>query len=259
MKIYNPERRSKFIWRDLHNICHKFVNVEAARSALYHELEDDVPDTGDFSIGYFEGKQQKKKWLSTTSDLEVMYALYDRKPQISLWCDGKSQAYDELSDEELLPNPPPSKKRKKKDTEQKLNEGENELESVFLKLKDKHGVEYSGPQLRLWARMIVAKTYDDVDTPPNVPMITGPEKSKRRESLSDALAGAAIAVTKAFSPPASENCSHMSQGNVSPSKKIDLRLKNLTQLQQLQDEGVLNQEEFLSQKKIVLMSLNNLV
>ena len=54
-------------------------------------------------------------------------------------------------------------------------EMEEELEDVFQKLKDKHGDKhYSGPQLRLWARMIVSKTHDDLNNPPKVPMITGP-------------------------------------------------------------------------------------
>ena len=63
VKIYDPERRSKFTLRDLHSICHQFDSVKALRSALYHELEDEIPD-GDYNVGYFEGSQHKKKWLS---------------------------------------------------------------------------------------------------------------------------------------------------------------------------------------------------
>ena len=101
-------------------------------------------------------------------------------------------------------------------------------------------------------------------------MITGVHKVKQRESLSDALATAAIAVAKAFSPPPaeetekssklSENCSPIH--SFSPSKKLNLRMKNLEQLRQLQqlkEGGILSAEEYQSQKKIVLMSLNNLV
>lgn len=60
MKIYNPIRRSKFTWRDLRSISHKFDSVRALRSTLYHEFEDDIPEDGDFSVGYFVAKQQKK-------------------------------------------------------------------------------------------------------------------------------------------------------------------------------------------------------
>ncbi len=120
-------------------------------------------------------------------------------------------------------SPTPLKKRKKKDTT-KPSEKEDELESVFQRLKAKHEVNYSGPQLRLWARMIVAKTHDDFDKPPNVPMITEVQRTKQKESLSEALTSAAVAVAKVFSP-ASEN-KPIAQGYSSPSKKIDLRMKN---------------------------------
>ena len=171
MKIYNPARRSKFVWRELHNISHKFDSVEAVKSALYHELEEDIPDNGDYSLGYFEGKQQKKKWLISQSDLQ---AIYRGKTQISLWCDGKDLA--DVSSDEDQSNPP--KKRKRKDTTQ--SDKELKLESVFQQLKAKHENKYSGPQLRLWARMIVAKTHDDQDNPPKVPMLTGVQKSKQK-------------------------------------------------------------------------------
>lgn len=48
-KIYNPVRQSQFgSWRDLHNISRRFEDVGALRSALYHELEEDIPDSGDY-------------------------------------------------------------------------------------------------------------------------------------------------------------------------------------------------------------------
>lgn len=66
-------------------------------STLYHELEDDVPDSRDFSVGYFE---QKKKWLASSDDLEAMYACFEGKPCISLCCDGKGPDNGSSSDEE---------------------------------------------------------------------------------------------------------------------------------------------------------------
>jgi len=100
-----------------------------------------------------------------------MYAYYEGKPQVSLWCDGKDVECAE-SDEEKNP-----RKKQKKESQglSRRAEMEEELEDVFQKLKDKHGDKhYSRPQLRLWARMIVSKTHDDLNNPPKVPMITGP-------------------------------------------------------------------------------------
>ena len=55
----------------------------------------------------------------------------------------------------------------------RLQEKEEELEKCFRELQNKHGSNYSIPQLRLWARMIQCGTHDDYDNPPHVPMISG--------------------------------------------------------------------------------------
>ena len=93
-------RRSQFVWRDLHDVSHRFASIGALRLALYNELEDLLPDSEDYNLGYIEGKQQKKKWLVSTSDLEAMYSLYEGKPRIPLWCDGKRPSDDDSSDDE---------------------------------------------------------------------------------------------------------------------------------------------------------------
>jgi len=51
------------------------------------ELEDKLPPTTKFSVGYFaDGKQTMKKWLVMQQDLEDMYTL--DSTEFLLWCDG---------------------------------------------------------------------------------------------------------------------------------------------------------------------------
>ena len=55
------------------------------------------------------------------------------------------------------------------------------------------------PKLCLWARLIQSRHDDDYDSPPNIPLITGSSAFKpKRESITDALTGAATAVVKMF-------------------------------------------------------------
>lgn len=55
--------------------------------------------------------------------------------------------------------------------------------------------------------MIICGTHDDYNDPPHVPMITGmPGKKPRKDSFSEALTGAAEAVTKAFTSLAPKPC-----------------------------------------------------
>ena len=263
IKIYNPIRRSQFTRRDLHDVSHRFTNIGALRSALYHELEDEISDNDEYSLGYFEGKQQKKKWLVSSSDIDAMYGYFEGKPRISLWCDDKQPPESEYDDEKGRSKRKKRRKSSKTQRKTKLDEREEELESIFQQLKERHESKFSGPQLRLWARMIVAKTHEDMDEPPKVPMITGATKiSQPKESLTDAFVSAATAIAKVLSPSqASVSSADSQKVPLSPGKKLDLRMKNLEQLRQLQklfEDGILSQEEFDSQKKIVVLSLNHL-
>jgi hypothetical protein len=76
---------------------------------------------------------------------------------------------------------------------------------------------------------------------------------------------AATAFVKALSPPpaqAPQGPSSNSTQTQSPNKTVDMRMKNLEQLrclQQLKEEGILCEEEYLTQKRIVLRTLNRLV
>ena len=107
--------------------------------------------------------------------------------------------------------------------------------------------------------MIVNKQCTSYDDPPDVPLITsGAKKIPRRESLLEAMTGAALAFAKAFSSPSSEQSSNQVasksvpvQSGVSPTSKARLSSEYITQLkslQELREIGVLSNEEFQEQK-----------
>ena len=249
--MYDTKRRSKYFVKTL-NVRRKFESLSSLRSALWHELEESIPDEGDFNIGYFEGRQHTKKWLTSKVDLDAMYTYFNGKMCVNLWCDGKEE---DASDDEVVP----ASSSKKSVRERKKVQADDELEEIFLQLKDKHRSNYSGPQLRLWARMIIAKTHDSVEKPPNVPMITGLNSRQRTDSFSDAMSNAATAFAKALSPV--QSSSVPSSTVSSPSKTVSVRMQNLEQLRalkQLQEDGVLTEEEYLAQKEIVIAALARL-
>lgn len=149
-------------------------------------------------------------------------------------------------------------------------EKEEEVETLFCELRDKHSGKFSVLQLRLWERMVATGIHDDLEEPPQVPMITGitPKRAKK-ETLSDALTPLAKAITKAFTgnqaSSTPEKCAvasqQTSQCGISPAKVADVRMKNLEQvkfLQQLYEDGILSHAEFIKQKGIVLDLLRKL-
>ena len=94
------------------------------------------------------------------------------------------------------------RKNSRKQRKTKADECEEELESIFQQLKETHESKFSGPQLRLWIRIIVAKMHDDMDKPLKVPIITiAVQKIQPKESLADAFASVATAVAKVVSHP----------------------------------------------------------
>ena len=70
---------------------------------------------------------------------------------------------------------------------QKRQEREEQVDSLFKDLKEKHGSSYETPKLRLWARM-VASNLHDLDSPPQIPAFTGTaSKRKNTDSPSQML------------------------------------------------------------------------
>ena len=114
--------------------------------------------------------------------------------------------------------------------------------------------------------MIVSGTHDDKEEPPQVPMITGlVPKHQKQETLSDALAGAATAFVNAFrsTPATSVPITFQPHlwGFLLARQLIYIRMKNLQQLcflQQLMQDRIISEQEFLEQKNIILETLHNL-
>ena len=115
--------------------------------------------------------------------------------------------------------------------------------------------------------MIQNGIHADYDDPPRVPQITGLKERPRKESLMDAVTGAAMAVAKVFAPATSatvapsENVQAVDKSVLSPSTCTDLRMRNLEQLKLLQQlfvQDVLTETEYTEQKNIILDTLRNL-
>ena len=265
VKIINPVKKSDVIVRHLNECSVRFESVNALRVKLIESFQDNVPKTIDFNVGYFEGSQQAKIWLVVPPDLQTMYQKYPHGGAITLWCDARS---DESEVETV--------RKRKRDAEtnkkQNIEENEREVDTVYKKLLEKHGSRWDTPRLRLWARCICSDQHTNYDDPPDLPAFKDPEPKKRKESLTDALAGAAVAFASAMSggkcqSTKSSTTSLLDSGPgpsipaVSPGKAVELRMKNYQQLrylQQLFEDGILDEKEFAEQKGKILEFLRKI-
>ena len=282
VKIINPNRKSDVAVFYLNDFSATFESVTSLRVKLIETFKERVPNTLDFNVGYYEGSQQAKIWLVTAEDLKTFYQKFPKGGQVTLWCDGRLQEAESVA-------------RKRKREESSLETGntsganrlENEqnVEETYKKLLDKHAGSWDTPRLRLWARMICSGCHDDYDTAPSLPAFSSTVPKKRKDTLSEALTGAAVAFAKAVSgspqvdqsvpqesptgtpsivpgPGVSQSSNTiMSCPGVSPGKAVDLRMKNYEQLrylQQLYEDGILDQKEYMEQKQDILKFLRKL-
>ena len=258
VKIINPSKKSDTTVRFLNNFHQKFESISMLQSVLTDELQRAIPSSN-FSVGYYNGCQQSKIWLMTDDDLKTMYVKNSNGGQISLWCDGISQDSDI-----------PVQQRKKKDLSIIGNSHieKEDMDSIFEQLLKKHGSAFDKPKLRLWSKMIVSGIHDSYSDPPDIPLFhsDGPPKKKQRTDISDALTGAAIAFAEAIGGKSKvEECKSTNAvpqaSTMSPSKKVELRMKNYEQLrylQQLHDDGILDSTEYQTQKQTIINFLNKL-
>ena len=285
MKIISPLKKSDFIVRELHHFHGKFDLVTSLKLKLMDEFGELVPATTDFQIGYFRGKQSTKYWIMCQEDLDMMNdSLGKGKPNILLWCDGRSADSLDSSDSASSCG----RKRKSPPVSEPLPSKRQQLDDSIAdtvkELKEKHESKYTFPQLRLWARMIVAGNHDSTDTPPLIPAITGIQpKREKKSSLSDVIAGAAVTFANAVKSPDIQQRNNQSivissdamsspvkpnsslsvtpTTGISPAKVTELRMKKLRELRELQElleQNILTQQEFMEQKKLVLDSLRKL-
>ena len=148
IKIINPGKKSDFVIREIHNSHKKFESIAELKIHLMDEFGEQVPATTDFQIGYYLGKQSAKYWLVCPDDLNSMYTSLGEKTNVFLWCDarlltatggkcGEVQSGGKKR-KSLATSEPPTSKRK---------QTEDEVDETVMELKEKHGTNYTMPQM----------------------------------------------------------------------------------------------------------------
>lgn len=260
VKIINPHKKSDTILRQLNSFSSLFTSPLDLHLKIIKDCADHVPNTVDFNVGYYDGSQQAKVLIASSDDLQTMYKKYSKGGNLTMWCDGRQP---------IPSNKTGTKRKNMQDSETTTlrEEKESEVESTFERLSEDHGDNYDTPKLRLWSRMIVAGIHNDFENPPNIPAFNGNSaKRTRRNGLSEVLNDAAIAFVEAIKDKKGDKENQApsavsSFGTGSPSRAVDLRMKNYQQLryiQSLYDDGILSDTEFAEQKALILSSIRKL-
>ena len=252
VRLINPKNKSDFVVRMCHDITGMIQSPTALKLKLMDSFPSDIPSTTDFQIGYFEPPSNTKRWIVDERDMKMMYSCYERGAKVNLWCEAKvKEAVPEKKHANDENEPPPSAKRKKATPREQLEE---DTDVIFQDLKEKHP-KMEAPKLRLWAKLIQSGRHESYDTPPQIPLIIGapaPAKPKK-DSVADALTGAATAIVQALQPPKAHDspvvrkCSESDVNKISPLKMTTIRrncLDDLKKLKELLEDGVLEESVY---------------
>ena len=71
---------------------------------IIEKFRELVPQTLEFHVGYFLGKQSTKYWIMCEEDLNAMYKSVDEdgKDNVLLWCDGKCSLVMSLCSRDVI-------------------------------------------------------------------------------------------------------------------------------------------------------------
>ena len=209
-----------------------------------------------------------------------MWANIKKGTNVILWCDGlKKSTYeirkgaisDSSEDDEQVREVKKKRKRVRCDDEigetRKKKKGEDKdkkVQATISLLTEKHGDKsYTPMQYRVWTEMYLGGVHPTLDTPPTTTMFNraGGGSVRRSTGHTGEVVSAINDLTSALSPRFVSPSSGSTTRN-SPAKMIDNRTKcykQLADLKSLFENNVLSEEEYDTERSVILGVLKKLV
>ena len=248
----------------LRNIDQRIKNCDQLKGLVRAQLKNELIG-GDFDIGYISGSNMVS--IRTQADFADVWVNIISGKNVILWCDGlkdttkkkQKRCRDGNESDEEASVPPPKKKKAGQE------EKEERVQSTIEKLRETHGSRFTPMQVRIWSEMITGGLHSSFEEPPTSSMFIRAGKggnSKKKDdknALSEAFTQAAEAILSAFSPRTLNGAGNVSSG--SPAKIIEARskcYKQLHDLSNLKESGVLTNEQYSEEKDAVLGILRKL-
>lgn len=249
-----PKESKMFTLRNLDP--NRIVSCKDLMREIQVQLSEDMTGSS-FDVGFIQGNSAVS--IRSNENLVEIWDLVQKGKNIVLWCDGivlakenrKRSARVDSDDDSEIEQKRRSKKKKKDDSVI-----EDKVEEMVQKLKAKHGnTTYTQMQYRIWSEMIVGGIHVSQNEHPETTMFArcGSAVSAKKRSSSNVVK----AIADALSP---KQNSGSNQGH-SPARVIENRsryYKQLTELKNIQVNGILTSEEYASEREAVMASLKTL-
>lgn len=241
LKMINPSRMSEYKNVDIQGRGHS-KSLSELKEFVTRNLPStiDKPNLQEVEMGFIEpghGGKGRKVWLLDDNDVQKMYEVHLHKKQVLLWC------YTHVSTQKNYQNKSSENVSKVSSAYATQLKKQDEITTIFSKLKEKHEGKYKTEQLHTWAHMIYLKTHDSLDNPPDKPFFT------RKRSV----------VQENIQPTVPKKPT--SGGSISPGRRVNIRSELIDQLKKCQDlidSGAISKEVFDELQITILADIKKL-
>ena len=245
------------------------ITHDQLKQVIKLQLAGDVTD--DFDVGYYQATTVVS--IRSTQDVIEVWNDVKKGVKVVLWCDGLKESNltkaksrkrskkridsDLDSDEDVIVTSGRSASKKKK------SDKDEQLEKTVNELKELHEQQYTLMQYRIWGEMIIGGLYSSKTEAPNTSMFSraGGKEPKKRYEVAEAVGEVAKEIKSAIAGVV-PSAKHASTSLVaSPAKSIDNQskyYKQLGDLNELRNSGVLTEEEYLCEKEAITITLRKL-
>ena len=252
VKVLNPQNKKDYHMYTLRHISRDVDSPEKLKAEIYKQYKDVVPSPQTMELGFFQ--HSKKKWINNRLDMNDMWKMAANGGKVTLWCVGigekQKRSHDDDSEQE------PTRKRSKA-SDSSVDSLKSQAKDYEAQLKAKHSDTYTPFQYKLWAEMYAKGGHNSLDDPPHASMFNRETKPQTR-SAHDQQAVMVSVIDKlcsAISAPKQIG------STLSPMKKAELRstyMKQLSELRQLHDNGVLTEDEYEEQREELVQLMRQL-
>ncbi len=249
VKVMNQGRKSDYTIEKL-SLKKQFTTISDVKQCLSDALKFQVENCGYLEPGH--GLKGRQQWLVQDEDLQEMYAMYQKRREIMLWCirpfggsgtrrsgsDSKKRSNSEGPGEASQPP-----KTKRTTCSQKTKD----VEDIIGQLREKHGQAYSTEQLSCWAHLYHMEKHGSLDTPPSLPFFSGKKTKKATQQAQPSVCQS----------PATTQSPHV---GFSPTKRVNLRsesIKQLVEWHSLLEKGGISQQQHDDVQQAILKDIKD--
>ena len=270
LKVINPTNKKEFQLYTVRSVSPEmFDSPDKVKAVIQDQYGDLLPPTEKMDVGYFS--QGKKLWIKNRLDVNDVWKSVERGERVTLWTMGLVDAPVEehhgakrKHDDDTTTEKPSKKKSRNMVAADERKALADDFEQ---KLEEKHrDKNYSRFQIKIWAEALASNQHTDMECPPAYAMFGRERKCTKdsgsvNETVMNGMLNVVNTLCQAIQSPLNSREISRKQATLSPVKKAELRgtyLKQLSELHQLHDAGILSEDEYEEQRMELIVAMRNL-